>query len=79
VGFDLTYWPENQNQAFRSATIPVHDVHDRCLGLPEDEEYEINSRLNGYLVESSKGRVEIIAMDYFEEPVELVSNVIEMD
>jgi hypothetical protein len=59
VGFDLTYWPENQNQAFRSATIPVHDVHDRCLGLPEDEEYEINSRLNGYLVESSKGRVEL--------------------
>lgn len=37
---------------------------------------EINPRLSGYLEESPKGRVGIIVMDYFEEPRELVSNVI---
>ncbi len=36
----------------------------------------INPRLNGYLAGSSLGRVGIIVMDYFEEPRELVSNVI---
>ncbi|MGH3671364.1 MAG: phosphatidylinositol-specific phospholipase C [Pseudonocardiaceae bacterium] len=36
----------------------------------------INSRLSDYLAGSSQGRVGIIAMDYFEEPGELVSNVI---
>jgi hypothetical protein len=36
----------------------------------------INPRLNDYLAESSPGRIEIIVMDYFEEPRELVSNVI---
>jgi 1-phosphatidylinositol phosphodiesterase len=39
----------------------------------------INPRLNNYLAESSNGRVGIIAMDYFEEPPELVSNVIKMN
>jgi 1-phosphatidylinositol phosphodiesterase len=39
----------------------------------------INPRLNDYLVESSSGRVGIVAMDYFEEPRELVSNVIKMN
>lgn len=39
----------------------------------------INPRLNHYLEESSPGRVGIIAMDYFEEPRELVSNVIRMN
>lgn len=112
VGLDLTYWPENQT--FRSAAIPVHDIHDRYQGLKDEEKYElvvahleeakkndlkdlyitfssavglkahgyaevINPRLNDYLVESSKGRVGIIAMDYFEEPPELVSNVIKMN
>ena len=39
----------------------------------------VNPRLNEYLAESSKGRVGIIAMDYFEDPPELVSNVIKMN
>jgi len=39
----------------------------------------INPRLNDYLAGSSPGRVGIIAMDYFEEPRELVSNVIKMN
>ena len=39
----------------------------------------INSRLSDYLAKSSQGRVGIIAMDYFEEPRELVSNVIKMN
>lgn len=39
----------------------------------------INPRLNGYLAKSSPGRVGIIAMDYFEEPRELVSNIIKMN
>jgi hypothetical protein len=37
---------------------------------------KINPRLNDYLVKSPPGRVGIIVMDYFEEPRELVSNVI---
>lgn len=36
----------------------------------------INPRLNDYLSGSPSGRVGIIVMDYFEEPRELVSNVI---
>lgn len=36
----------------------------------------INPRLNDYLAGSSQGRVGIIVMDHFEEPRELVSNVI---
>jgi 1-phosphatidylinositol phosphodiesterase len=39
----------------------------------------INPRLNDYLAESPPGRVGIVAMDYFEEPRELVSNVIKMN
>ncbi len=39
----------------------------------------INPRLNDYLAESPPGRIGIIAMDYFEEPRELVSNVIRMN
>jgi hypothetical protein len=39
----------------------------------------INPRLNDYLAGSSQGRVGIIAMDYFEEPQELVPNVIKMN
>ncbi len=112
VGFDLTYWPENQT--FRSAASPMHVVHDRYQGLEEEDKYElvithleeakhgdlrdlyitfssavdlkargfaeaINPRLNDYLTRSPKGRVGIIAMDYFEQPRELVSNVIEMN
>ena len=39
----------------------------------------INPRLSDYLAESPPGRVGIIVMDYFEEPRELVSNVIRMN
>jgi len=39
----------------------------------------INPRLDDYLVRSAKGRVGIIAMDYFEQPRELVSHVINMN
>lgn len=39
----------------------------------------INPLLNDYLAESPRGRVGIIVMDYFEEPRELVSNVIKMN
>jgi 1-phosphatidylinositol phosphodiesterase len=37
---------------------------------------KINPRLNDYLTETRPGRIGIIVMDYFEEPRELVSNVI---
>ena len=39
----------------------------------------INPRLNEYLAGAPAGRVGIIAMDYFEDPPELVSNVIKMN
>lgn len=39
----------------------------------------INPRLNDYLSGSTKKRIGIIVMDYFEEPRELVSNVIKMN
>lgn len=39
----------------------------------------INPRLNYYFAGSPQGRVGIIVMDYFEEPRELVSNVIGMN
>jgi hypothetical protein len=37
---------------------------------------KINPRLNDHLAKSPPGRIGIIVMDYFEEPRELVSNVI---
>lgn len=112
AGLDLTYWPENQT--FRSASLPVHDVHDRHFGITEEDKYKlviahveearrgdpkdlyitftsavdlkargyaktINPRLNDYLARSPRGRVGIIAMDYFEKPRELVSNIIKMN
>lgn len=39
----------------------------------------INPRLNDYLSRTPQGRVGIIVMDYFEEPRQLVSNVIKMN
>jgi 1-phosphatidylinositol phosphodiesterase len=39
----------------------------------------INPRLSNYLAGSSRGRVGVIVMDYFERPRELVSNVIKMN
>ncbi|MFY9805807.1 MAG: phosphatidylinositol-specific phospholipase C, partial [Pseudonocardiaceae bacterium] len=40
---------------------------------------EVNPRLNDYLAGSAPGRIGIIVMDYFEEPRELISNVIKMN
>ncbi|HVE96249.1 MAG TPA: phosphatidylinositol-specific phospholipase C [Pseudonocardiaceae bacterium] len=40
---------------------------------------EINPLLNDYLTESTEGRIGIVAMDYFDEPRELASNVIKMN
>lgn len=39
----------------------------------------VNPRLNDYLAGSPPGRVGIIVMDYFDEPRDLVSNVIRMN
>ena len=109
VGFDLSYWPENQ--CFRSAIPPFYDIEDRYQSPGYDDKFNfvvahiekarngdqnelyitfssavgltasgysrrINPRLNDYLAESPPGRIGIIVMDYFEEPRELVSNVI---
>jgi 1-phosphatidylinositol phosphodiesterase len=41
-----------------------------------DYSKKINPRLNDYLSESPPGRIGIIVLDHFEEPQELVSNVI---
>ena len=40
---------------------------------------EINPLLNDYLAESPEGRIGVVAMDYFDEPRELASNVIKMN
>lgn len=112
VGFDLTYWPENER--FRSTSYPRYDVEDRYQNPGDDDKFdfvvahledarkgdpedlyitfssavnmtargyskEINPRLSGYLRESPPGRIGIVAMDYFESPVELVPNVIKMN
>jgi hypothetical protein len=39
----------------------------------------INPRLNEYLAKSSQGRVGIVAMDYFQDPPTLISNVIKLN
>lgn len=109
VGFDLSYWPEDQ--CFRNAAPPFYDIEDRYQYPGDDDKFDyvvdhieearrgdpnelyitfssavgptarsyskkINPRLNDYLVKSSPGRIGIIVMDYFDEPRELVSNVI---
>lgn len=38
VGFDLTYWPENQ--CFRSASYPCYDVEDRYQNPGDDDKFE---------------------------------------
>lgn len=109
VGFDLSYWPENQ--CFRNETSPLYDIEDRYQNPGVDDKFDyivdhlekarrgdpnelyitfssavglvahnyskkINPRLNDYLSKSPPGRLGIIVMDYFEDPRELVSNVI---
>lgn len=109
VGFDLSYWPDNQ--CFRSAAPPFYNIEDRYQNPGYDDKFnfvvdhiekarrggpnelyitfssavglkargysnKINPRLNDYLAESPPGRIGIIVMDYFEEPRQLVTNVI---
>jgi 1-phosphatidylinositol phosphodiesterase len=109
VGFDLSYWPEDQ--CFRSMAPPFYDIEDRYQNPGADDKFDyvvdhiekarsgdpnelyitfssavgltargysnkINPLLNDYLAESPPGRIGIIAIDYFEEPPELVTNVI---
>ncbi|MDQ4033490.1 MAG: phosphatidylinositol-specific phospholipase C [Actinomycetota bacterium] len=38
VGFDLTYWPENQR--FRSSTPPFYDVEDRYQNPGDDDKFD---------------------------------------
>jgi 1-phosphatidylinositol phosphodiesterase len=112
VGFDLSYWPEDER--FRSLAPPFYDIEDHYQNPGVEEKFDyvvahlekakhgdlnelyitfssavgltahgyskkINPRLNDYLVGSPPGRVGTIVMDYFEEPRELVSNVIKMN
>ena len=112
IGFDATYWPENQR--FRNAAAPFYDVEDRYQNPGGDDKFDfvvahleeamrgapgdlyitfssavhltargyaetINQRLNAYLAESSRGRVGIVVMDYFDQPRELVANVIKVN
>lgn len=109
VGFDLSYWPEDQ--CFRNLAPPFYDIEDRYQNPGEEDKFnfvvdhiekarsgdpgelyitfssavgltacsyskKINPRLSDHLAESPSGRLGIIAMDYFEKPRELVSNVI---
>jgi 1-phosphatidylinositol phosphodiesterase len=109
VGFDLSYWPEDQH--FRSAEPPFYNIEDRYQNPGNDDKFDfvvthiekarhgdpnelyitfssavgptarsyskkINPRLNDHLAKSPPGRIGVIVMDYFEEPRELVSNVI---
>jgi 1-phosphatidylinositol phosphodiesterase len=109
IGFDATYWPENER--FRNAAAPFYDVEDRYQSPGEDDKFDfvvahledarrgdpgdlyitfssavaltaqgyaeaINPRLNAYLAGLPQGRVGIVVMDYFDQPRELVTNVI---
>ncbi|MBA2474166.1 MAG: phosphatidylinositol-specific phospholipase C [Pseudonocardiales bacterium] len=38
IGFDATYWPENQR--FRSAAVPVYDVEDRYQNPGGDDKFD---------------------------------------
>lgn len=109
VGFDLSYWPEDE--CFRNASPPFYDIEDQYQRPGEDDKFKfvvdhienarrgnpdelfitfasavgltargysnkINPRLSDYLAEAPPGRLGIIVLDYFDEPPELVSNVI---
>jgi 1-phosphatidylinositol phosphodiesterase len=112
IGFDATYWPENQR--FRNAAAPFYDVEDRYKNPGDDDKFDfvvahleearrgdpgdlyitfssavdltargyaktINPRLNAYLAGSPRGRVGIVVMDYYDQPHELVANVIKVN
>jgi 1-phosphatidylinositol phosphodiesterase len=109
IGFDATYWPENER--FRNAAAPFYSVEDRYQSPGDDDKFDfvvahleearrgdtrdlyitfasavnltaggyanaINPRLNAYLAGSPRGRIGIVVMDYFDQPRELVANVI---
>jgi len=74
--FIITHLEEAQRRAPKDLYITFASaVNLKARGYAKT----INPRLNDYLSESPPGRVGIIAMDYFEEPRELVSNVIKMN
>jgi hypothetical protein len=74
--FILTHLEEARRRDPRDLYITFSSaVHLNARGYSKT----INPRLNDYLAGSSQGRVGIIAMDYFEKPRELVSNVIKMN
>ena len=50
-------------------------VHLTARGYAET----INPRLNAYLAGSPRGRMGVIVMDYFDQPRELVANVIKVN
>ncbi len=50
VGFDLTYWPENQH--FRSATTLIYDVEDRYQDPGEDDKYNF---IEDHIEEARRG------------------------
>lgn len=74
--FMITHMEEARRRSPRDLYITFSSaVHLNARGYSR----AINPRLNDYLAKSSPGRVGIIAMDYFEEPRGLVSNIIKMN
>lgn len=64
-------------KARRGAPDELYITFSSAVGLTaHGYSKKINPRLNDYLAESPPGRIGIIATDYFEEPRELVYNVI---
>lgn len=74
--FMMTHMEEAKRRAPRDLYITFSSaVNLNARGYSKT----LNPRLNDYLAGSSRGRVGIVAMDYFEKPQELVSNVIRMN
>src|SRR5262249_19669863 len=70
----------HMEEARRRDPKDLYVTFSTAVGLKSSGYSEtINPRLNAYLAGSSPGRVGIVAMDYFESPRELASNVIKMN
>jgi 1-phosphatidylinositol phosphodiesterase len=74
--FIITHLEEARRRDPRDFYITFSSAVNRAI---RSYSKTINPRLNDYLAGSPQGRVGIIAVDYFEEPRELVSNVIKMN
>ncbi|MDQ2884044.1 MAG: phosphatidylinositol-specific phospholipase C [Actinomycetota bacterium] len=73
----LNFVVEHIEKAKRGDPNELYITFSSAVGLTaRGYSKKINPRLNDYLVGSPAGRIGIIVMDYFEEPRELVSNVI---